>query len=407
MQNVLIITSYIPYPLTSGGNQAQFYIDNYLRQHFNLHLLYNENKTNDKKSANSLKEKWPDVILIPYNWKNKEDKITILWNKLLRRLTPRISKSSNNLTDLLPYPEISESFIETVNHAIDQYKIDLVQIEFYQFMPIVAALPHHVKKVFIQHEIQYVRNNLQKEVSGDDNKNMSRFVSEILKDYEISLMNRYDVIVTLTDIDKKKLLFDGVTTRIEASPACVTDKIYKTDYIPTGTNVVFIGGEGHYPNYDGLCWFLDEVWNDILNEDPLVKLSIVGKWSDDTKNAYTNRYKSVRFLGYVDDISTVLSNSIMIVPIRIGSGMRMKIVEAANIGCPFVATSVGVEGLNFEPETDFLLADSPNDYKDQLLRLLHSKVLQNKFSENIKRIYRNQYSISVLGTRRAEILESI
>ena len=87
--------------------------------------------------------------------------------------------------------------------------------------------------------------------------------------------------------------------------------------------------------------------------------------------------------------------------------MRMKIVEAANIGCPFVATSVGVEGLNFEPETDFLLADSPNDYKDQLLRLLHSKVLQNKFSENIKRIYRNQYSISVLGTRRAEILESI
>ena len=404
MKNILIITSHLPYPLTSGGNQAQFYIDDYLRKHFRLYLLYNENRVNNKTFAEKLQEKWPDVKLIAYNWKKQSDRKIVIWNKLIKRISSKISKSVVNTSNVLPDEEITSGFIDYVLNAINQYKIDLVQVEFNQFLPIVSIIPNNIKKVFIQHEIQYVRFKLQNKESTGGKNDFISFVGEMQRDMEIALMNRYDAVITLTETDRQKLLADGVKTKVEASPACVTDKTRDITFIPSSTNVVFVGGSGHYPNYDGLKWFLDEVWNLVLNKLPNAKLQIVGRWKDDIKRKFVREDSSIVFLGYVDDIASVMNNSVMIVPIRIGSGMRMKIVEAANIGCPFVSTTVGVEGLDFEPQKDFLLADNSNEFAEQLVRLLGSPKMQEAFSRNIKEVFEKKYSISILGKKRENIL---
>jgi len=407
MKNILIITSHLPYPLTSGGNQAQFYIDDYLRKYFKLHLLYNENSVNNKDAAEKLQKKWPDVTLVPYNWKKQSDRIFVIWNKLIKRFTPNILRATVSFVNVLPDGGISPSFINFVLKTINQNKIDLVQVEFNQFLPIVNILPTNVKKVYIQHEIQYVRFKLQNKDSKGEGNGYTSFVGEMLRNMEISFMNKYDTIITLTEIDRQKLLIDGVKTKVEASPACVSDKIRNIEFTPTSTNLVFVGGSSHYPNYDGLKWFLDEVWNTILIECPNTKLQIVGKWRDDIRNTFLNKYHSIEFLGFVDDVAAVLNHSVMIVPIRIGSGMRMKIVEAANIGCPFVSTTVGVEGLEFESGKDFLQADNSREFGEQLLKLLDSKKMQTQFSERTKAIFREKYSISVLGEHRKNILNSI
>lgn len=407
MNNLLIITSHLPYPLTSGGNQAQYYIDDYLRKHFKLYLLYNENRVNNKSYADMLQKKWPDVTLISYNWKKQSDRKIVIWNKIIKKISPKISKSAVNTLDILPDEEITPIFIDFVLNTINHYNIDLVQVEFDNFLPIVSILPNNIKKVYIQHEIQYVRFKLQNKVSKGGNNDYTSFVGEMLRDMEIAFMNRYDAVITLTETDRQKLIDDGVSVKVGTSPACVTDKLCDLKYTPTSTKVVFIGGSGHYPNYDGLQWFLDEVWDRVLMNNPGVKLEIIGKWRDDIKKKFLNKYHSIVFLGYVDDIASVLSNSVMIVPIRIGSGMRMKIVEAANVGCPFVSTGVGIEGLDFKAETDYLKADTSYEFAEQLLRLLCSPNLQISFSENIKRIFRGNYSISVLGKQRTSILNAV
>lgn len=407
MKKLLIITSHLPYPLTSGGNQAQFYIDDYLRKHFKVYLLYNENRVNNKISAEGLQEKWPDVALIAYNWKKQSDRKIVIWNKLIKKISSKISKSAINTSNVLPDEEITPVFIDYVLNTINHYKIDLVQVEFSQFLPIVSILPNNIKKVFIQHEIQYVRFKLQNIDSKGDGKGFTSFIGEMLHDTEIFLMNRYDTVITLTETDRQKLLSDGVKTNVKSSPACVIDKTRNVNFTPTKENLVFVGGSGHFPNYDGLIWFLDEIWEKVLEECPIARLKIIGKWEDSTKNALLKKYKSLDFLGYVDDLSSILCKSIMIVPIRIGSGMRMKIVEAASLGCPFISTSVGVEGLEFQEDIDFLLADNSDSFKSQTLRLLNSKSLQFTFSQNIKKIFSDKYTIEVLGQQRVDILNNI
>ena len=407
MKNILIITSHLPYPLTSGGNQAQFYIDDYLRKHFKLHLLYNENRINNRASAEMLQQKWSDVTMISYNWKKQSDRKDVIWNKIIKKISSKISKSAVNTSDILPDEEITPVFVDFVLNTINHYNIDLVQVEFDNFLPIVSILPNNIKKVFIQHEIQYVRFKLQNKVSKGGNNDFTSFVGEMLRDMEIALMNRYDAVITLTATDRQKLIDDGVRTKVEASPACVTDKTKDITFTPTSTNIVFVGGSGHYPNYDGLKWFLDEVWNLVLKNLPNAKLQIVGNWKDSIRKTFLGEYHSIEFLGYVEDIASVLHHSVMIVPIRIGSGMRMKIVEAANLGCPFVSTTVGVEGLEFESGKDFLLADGSKEFAEQLLTLLHSRDMQSSFAERTKVIFKEKYSMSVLGEQRANILNAI
>ena len=121
----------------------------------------------------------------------------------------------------------------------------------------------------------------------------------------------------------------------------------------------------------------------------------------------SSQYTGVNFLGFVQDLNEVLNNSIMIVPILIGSGMRMKIVEAANHSCPFVTTTVGVEGLDFKNQEECFIADKPEDFANNIIKLLSDKQLQIEQAKAIKEKFEKKYSIQVLGKKRFFILNSI
>ena len=97
----------------------------------------------------------------------------------------------------------------------------------------------------------------------------------------------------------------------------------------------------------------------------------------------------------------------MIVPILIGSGMRMKIVEAANHSCPFVTTTIGVEGLYFKDQEECFIADTPIEFAQNILKLLSNRELQMKQAKAIKKRFEENYSIQILGQKRFSILNSI
>lgn len=97
----------------------------------------------------------------------------------------------------------------------------------------------------------------------------------------------------------------------------------------------------------------------------------------------------------------------MIVPLRIGSGMRMKILDAVNCQIPFITTSVGVEGLLFENEKDCLIADTEETFVANLLRLIDDIHLQNHLIQNSKKVYDTNYSIDVLADKRLDVYNQI
>ena len=89
---------------------------------------------------------------------------------------------------------------------------------------------------------------------------------------------------------------------------------------------MFLGPEAHYPNLDAVNWFLEESWPKISKAHPEVKFQIISKWSEEFKKLHIDK-PNIEFLGFVEDLSQAFDGAIMIVPLRIVSGMRMKILE--------------------------------------------------------------------------------
>jgi glycosyltransferase involved in cell wall biosynthesis len=111
-------------------------------------------------------------------------------------------------------------------------------------------------------------------------------------------------------------------------------------------------------------------------------------------------------MGFVDDLKSALHNTIMIVPITIGSGIRMKILEAASLGIPFVSTSVGAEGIPLQSNYHCMIADAPSDFTNAILQLKNNEK-RTILIQNAHSLIHDNYSIEALRRNRLAIYSSI
>src|SRR5690606_14813125 len=123
---------------------------------------------------------------------------------------------------------------------------------------------------------------------------------------------------------------------------------------------------------DGLCWFLDRVWSDLLKARPDVRLTIVGLGEAPLKARY-GHLSRLRFTGHANDAELrriLLSQHLLVVPVFAGSGVRVKVLEAALHGLPSIGTALGMSGSSLEPQAEFLPADeAPARWIETLARV--------------------------------------
>lgn len=398
---ILIITSVFPYPLTSGGAQALFNMIDNLRFKHDIHLLFNQSGNNKISNMEQLQKKWPNVELIPYRYIRQLCYPQFLIDKAIRAFKLLFTPNNTHFKierTLKPYGYyMSHDFTNFVNNIIKSRDINLVEVNFFPYLPIVNYLPSTIKKVFIHHEIRFVRN--QRYLENIKLTNKEKKLMEDVRNDEISNLNKYDKIITLTEEDRKTLINNGVKKSIEVSPAAINSEI--SEYNKWNGELTFIGGYGHFPNKEGIDWFLDNVANK-LNRN--ISLSIIGKgWP----NEYEQRKTKIHLKGFVPALSSVAKDTIMIVPILTGSGMRMKILEAAAMGIPFITTKVGVEGLLFQNDVSCLIADTPDDFAVSLEKLMSDEELRRKLTSNASKIYLDNYSSKALSAIRNNIIESV
>jgi glycosyltransferase involved in cell wall biosynthesis len=115
----------------------------------------------------------------------------------------------------------------------------------------------------------------------------------------------------------------------------------------------------------------------------------------------------VHFTGFADNLAKAVHGSLLIVPILTGSGMRMKILDAAAMGVPFVTTSVGVEGLVFKDGESCVIADTPNTFAQAINMLVANTEKMGTLAANAQQIFKQHYSIEVLAKVRNTIYQSI
>jgi glycosyltransferase involved in cell wall biosynthesis len=276
---------------------------------------------------------------------------------------------------LKPYGyNLSKRFLSFINKILHKHHTDLIQVDFYPYLSMVNYLPKDIKRIFVQHEIRYVRN--QRLLAPLHLTDSEQVYFEHIKQMEIDDLNKYDHVITLTQTDKDRMQADGVKAPISVSPAAVNTPVLP--FQQWNGKVTFIGGYGHIPNQEGMEWFLEEVLPHV-NTSQVAALEVIGKgWPQ----SYHARHPKLHFLGFVEDLYQIVHNSILIVPLLSGSGMRMKILDSVFASAPIITTSKGCEGLPVENGENCMIADSAEDFAQAISRLLSDVQLQERLATN-------------------------
>ena len=368
-KNILIVSVQFPWPLDSGGDIGVYYMLDYIRKYENITFVTFYNRNEGNKNLVELEKRFPEIRFMLYDCRKSPMRKDDFPFKLIYKIGRHFQYPNgiDKVSALLPLLITTPGFIRFINDIIKERKIDIVQVEFLGLHRIVCALPDNVKKIFVHHELGWV---VRAQKFGKDI--YSNFLRKYLDAEEIAILNQYDTVIALTEIDKQKMLASGVRSNIIVSTLAVTGNILPKVQHKYDGRLTFLGWGGHIPNYLGIKWFVENVFPLVKEKYPNTKLDVIGIWNEGEIQDILNIDKEVSFKGFVEDLTDILHNSIFVVPINVGSGMRMKILEAANHSVPFVSTVVGAEGLVFKDEEDCFIKDSPKDMANAIIRLIEN-----------------------------------
>jgi len=157
----------------------------------------------------------------------------------------------------------------------------------------------------------------------------------------------------------------------------------------------------YVPNSDGMLYFLDEIFPLIKKKVPGVTITIVG--NRPPRELLRRASDDVIVTGYVDDVRPFVERAaVYVAPLRIGSGTRLKILEALSMKKPVVTTSIGCEGLDVVDGESALVADEPEAFACRVIELLHSDRLRRKLMRTGSELVREKYDWRIVHKRLDE-----
>ena len=222
--------------------------------------------------------------------------------------------------------------------------------------------------------------------------------------YERRALARFHHVIAVSEHDRQQMLEMNAECEITVVPTGVDTQQFQVAPPSTATppRIVFTGSMDWEPNVDAMEYFCGQIWSRILAEFPDAIFQIVGR----TPLARVQRLAcaSVQVTGTVPSVTDYLRDAtVVIVPLRIGGGTRLKIYEAMAMGKALVSTSIGAEGLAFENGRDLLLADDASSFADAIL-LLRDGQVRRKVEQAAVQLAA-QFDWSVVVGQFAEVLE--
>lgn len=428
---ILIITHIIPYPLSDGGKISQYSLIDYLRNKCSITLVvfvYNET---DNFSIQCLKNIWENVnfeiismlkttpllvsptnkcvlqiflkaILYKANW---------LYNKIFPSVKLAIQENekipNENIINLAGFCKPREKkVIDQISHIIETGKPDLVQMEFVDVLDLSLCIPKKIKKIFVHHELRFMRIETELTMSSGPLDTYGKYMQKFCEITEIELLKNFDAIVTVSEDDKDLLLQKLPGKNICSLPFPILDKEIKAIEMDNLLikKLVFVGGEFHFPNKDAVEWYISSMSKMIFEKYGFI-LHVIGNWSKEAINKYKSN-PTICFTGFVDDLSEYCKNSIMIVPLRIGSGIRQKILYAMAAGIPVVSTGLGSEGI-VDNDKISITANTPAEFVEAIDKIIADKGYSISMVSNAQFVLKTHYSQQQAGGKRFLFYKSV
>ncbi|MGB7539224.1 MAG: glycosyltransferase [Anaerolineales bacterium] len=199
-----------------------------------------------------------------------------------------------------------------------------------------------------------------------------RIQSRRMRAFEMRACQQADLCVAITQEDAERILKLVPDASVAVSPAGVDLERYSPQPMSEepGT-IVFVGALDWPPNADAVRWFRTKAWPRVTQEEPTARWIVVGKSPPADILHWPEEDRNIRVTGFVDDVRPYLHRaSVVIVPLRSGGGMRLKILEAMAAGKTVVSTPVGAEGISARSGEEILLAAADRSFGVEVIRLL-------------------------------------
>ena len=234
-----------------------------------------------------------------------------------------------------------------------------------KFIDVVIKTCTNAKLIYYGHDLHYLRTKREYDITHDEN-----VLKESNKWYkmEYEIYNKVDLIYYPSDLEVEEIKNNNSNLNVKVLQPYLYENKAISYNAQLREGILFVGGFRHGPNYDGIMWFINDIFNEIIKKNPDIILTIAGSYPPDELLNLKN--KNINVLGFVSDeelLNLYKKTRIVIAPLRYGAGIKGKVIEAMSNGIPVLSTSCGAEGIDakgiFVDDTMLSLNDIYNNYK--------------------------------------------
>ena len=253
----------------------------------------------------------------------------------------------------------------------------------------IALNCHNIEHVIFERSAQLERNTLKSSYAAIE--------SSLIRTLEKKSCYRIALAMVCSDVDEKLLQELRPDLPIFVVPNVVDTNVIQPLANAEENNPIFTllfqGGMDWYPNRDAVEYFANAILPRVRAEIPNIRFTVAGR---NPPPEFVERFRSepaIEFTGTVPDMRPYLrSATLVVVPLRLGGGTRIKILEACAAGRAVVSTSVGAEGLDLKHGRDIAVADDPSEFAHTVIRLLRNAGERKQLSESARTAVVELYS---------------
>lgn len=294
---------------------------------------------------------------------------------------------------------ISRRFEQRLIEILEEEEFDLIHIESIFLTPYLPAI-HKYSEAKVVLRAHNVEHQIWRRIADQTPNPFKRWylkkLALALRMYELEHLNKYDGIACITkeDADYFRTTPSPEGHKLKR-PIIVLPfgiEVPQTEEVPVKeASLYHLGAMDWMPNEESVRWFLDNVWHRLHQELPQTHLYLAGrKMPSDLLTAHID---GVTIEGEVPDANAfVADKQINVVPLHSGSGLRIKIIEAMAMGKVVITTTVGAQGIEYTDGVQLLIANTPDEFVQQIRRCLEDEDLRNQISTNARLLVQQRYS---------------
>jgi sugar transferase (PEP-CTERM/EpsH1 system associated) len=400
---LLFLTPDLPYPPHQGAAIRTYNLIKHLAARHEIHVLSFVQGEDDAQRIESLSPYCATVATLPAPSRSSA-----------RRALSVLFSSRPDMALRLP----SSSFTDQLRILLERERFDFVQVEAIEMAQYGLAITEMRTSsppvvVFDDINAEYL---LQRRAFETDIRHPRRWLPALyslvqwqkLQDYEEDACRRLDRIVVVSEADARALRMLLPDLHCFVVPNGVDSSYFlpSSPETESDTTLVFTGKMDFRPNIDAILWFVQEVLPLIRQEIPETRFNVVGR-NPHPRLRVVLETPGVNLTGYVSDVRPYVAEAaVYVVPLRVGGGTRLKLLEAMAMGKAIVSTTLGCEGIDVSHERELLIADDPPTFARAVVGLMRDRAWRRSLQDTARHVAESEHDWSQIVPLLERVYES-